>query len=175
MTSGSKQQKLEIIQQLRTTDADTLMMHEGVFVDDPKCYTREWFSWANAMFCELVLSYCGYEVNWVGFYLRKEDTLYLGPFQGEVACVEIPKDRGVCGSALTRSETILVKNVHDFPGHIACDSTTNSEIVVPIKFAGEVVAVLDLDSREFERFDMEDQKGLEKVVKVIEKHWKSIF
>ena len=115
------------------------------------------------------------EVNWVGFYLRKEDTLYLGPFQGEVACVEIPKDRGVCGSALIRSETILVKNVHDFPGHIACDSTTNSEIVVPIKFAGEVVAVLDLDSREFERFDMEDQKGLEKVVKVIEKHWKSIF
>lgn len=115
------------------------------------------------------------EVNWVGFYLRKEDTLYLGPFQGEVACVEIQKDRGVCGSALTRSETILVKNVHDFPGHIACDSTTNSEIVVPIKFAGEVVAVLDLDSREFERFDMEDQKGLEKVVKVIEKHWKSIF
>ena len=115
------------------------------------------------------------EVNWVGFYLRKEDTLYLGPFQGEVACVEIPKDRGVCGSALTRSETILVKNVHDFPGHIACDSTTNSEIVVPIKFAGEVVAVLDLDSREFERFEMEDQKGLEKVVKVIEKHWKSIF
>lgn len=115
------------------------------------------------------------EVNWVGFYLRKEDTLYLGPFQGEVACVEIQKDRGVCGSALTRSETIFVKNVHDFPGHIACDSTTNSEIVVPIKFAGEVVAVLDLDSREFERFEMEDQKGLEKVVKVIEKHWKSIF
>ena len=63
LTSGSKQQKLEIIQQLRTTDADTLMMHEGVFVDDPKCYTREWFSWANAMFCELVLSYCGYEVT----------------------------------------------------------------------------------------------------------------
>jgi len=114
-------------------------------------------------------------VNWAGFYLKKGDTLYLGPFQGNIACVEIAHGRGVCGSAVKSGETILVRNVHEFPGHIACDSSTNSEIVIPIYSDGEVVAVLDLDSAELERFDMEDQKGLEAIVKVIEQNWKQIF
>lgn len=115
------------------------------------------------------------EVNWVGFYLRKKNTLYLGPFQGNVACVEIVKGRGVCGSAVQREETLLVRNVHEFPGHIACDSTTNSEIVIPIFYDGEIVAVLDLDSTLLERFGPEDQKGLEAIVKIIEHNWKIIF
>ncbi len=114
-------------------------------------------------------------VNWAGFYLKKGDTLYLGPFQGNIACVEIAHGRGVCGSAVKSGETILVRNVHEFPGHIACDSSTNSEIVIPIYSYGKVVAVLDLDSAELERFDMEDQKGLEAIVKVIEQNWKQIF
>lgn len=114
-------------------------------------------------------------VNWAGFYLKKEDTLYLGPFQGNVACVEIAQGRGVCGGAVEKGETILVRNVHEFPGHIACDSATNSEIVIPIYSDGKVVAVLDLDSAELERFSLEDQKGLEAIVKVIEQNWKQIF
>ncbi len=102
-------------------------------------------------------------------------SIALGPFQGNVACVEIAQGRGVCGGAVEKGETILVRNVHEFPGHIACDSATNSEIVIPIYSDGKVVAVLDLDSAELERFSLEDQKGLEAIVKVIEQNWKQIF
>ena len=115
------------------------------------------------------------DVNWVGFYLKEGTILYLGPFQGNVACVEIKEGKGVCGTALLQDQTILVKDVHEFVGHIACDSTTNSEIVIPIHFNGEVVAVLDIDSRALGRFDQEDQRGLEKTVKIIEKYWKPFF
>ena len=107
-------------------------------------------------------------LNWAGFYLVKDDALLLGPFQGKVACVNIAKGKGVCGTAFEKDETQLVKDVHQFPGHIACDSASNSEIVVPIHNKGKVVAVLDIDSPLLNRFDEEDQKGLEELVRRLE-------
>lgn len=108
-------------------------------------------------------------INWVGFYLMNEGELVLGPFQGKVACVHIPVGRGVCGTAVKERKTMLVKNVHEFPGHIACDGASNSEIVVPIFKNDEVIGVLDIDSPVFERFDESDQDFLEDVVKILEK------
>ena len=107
-------------------------------------------------------------LNWVGFYLREGDTLILGPFQGKVACIEIPIGRGVCGTAAARGETVRVEDVHAFPGHIACDSASNSEIVIPLFRNGEVVGVLDIDSPILARFTPDDQIGLEAVARVIE-------
>ena len=107
-------------------------------------------------------------LNWVGFYLREGDTLILGPFQGKVACIEIPMGRGVCGTAAARGETVRVEDVHAFPGHIACDSASNSEIVIPLFRNGEVVGVLDIDSPILARFTPDDQIGLEAVARVIE-------
>ncbi|MBQ6560062.1 MAG: GAF domain-containing protein [Erysipelotrichaceae bacterium] len=108
------------------------------------------------------------DLNWAGFYFVKDDKLILGPFQGKVACVEIAKGKGVCGTAWAKDETILVPDVHRFPGHIACDSASNSEIVIPIHKDHEVIAVLDIDSPLYERFKEEDKEGLEKIVSVIE-------
>lgn len=108
-------------------------------------------------------------INWAGFYLLEENTLVLGPFQGKPACIEIPLGRGVCGTAALRDETLLVPNVHDFPGHIACDGASNSEIVIPIHKSGAVIGVLDIDSPVFDRFTEEDKSGLEEFVKIIEK------
>lgn len=116
-----------------------------------------------------------FDINWVGFYLRKDDMLYLGPFQGKLACVEIKLGKGVCGTAAQKDQTQCVEDVHQFVGHIACDCNTNSEIVIPIHRNGKVVAVLDIDSTAFARFDQEDQDGLEAIVKVIEKHHKDLF
>ncbi len=107
-------------------------------------------------------------INWAGFYLLEENTLVLGPFQGKPACIEIPVGRGVCGTAVLRDETLLVPNVHDFPGHIACDGASNSEIVIPIHSSGAVVGVLDIDAPVFERFTEEDKVGLEAFVRIIE-------
>ena len=109
------------------------------------------------------------DINWVGFYLLEGDKLVLGPFQGNVACVEISVGRGVCGAAVERRETILVEDVHQFPGHIACDSASASEIVVPLWKNGRVAAVLDIDSPSVARFTVEDKEGLEKLGKVLEK------
>ena len=108
------------------------------------------------------------DVNWAGFYLLRDGRLVLGPFQGKVACIHIPMGKGVCGVAAQRDETLLVPDVHAFPGHIACDSASNSEIVVPIHKNGEVVAVLDIDSPAFNRFTDEDRAGLEAFVNVLE-------
>ena len=108
------------------------------------------------------------DLNWAGFYLMNEGALLLGPFQGKVACVRIEIGRGVCGTAVAEDKTQLVKNVHEFPGHIACDSASNSEIVVPIHSGGRIVGVLDIDSPSLARFDEEDRIGLEEFVKVLE-------
>ena len=110
-------------------------------------------------------------LNWAGFYLlRDEKTLVLGPFQGKVACIHIEVGKGVCGTAVQENWTQLVKNVHDFPGHIACDSASLSEIVVPIRDeSGAVLGVLDLDSPEEARFTEEDRAGLEEFVRVLER------
>ena len=103
------------------------------------------------------------DINWVGFYFVRDNQLVLGPFQGKVACIHIQKGRGVCGTAWETDTVQLVPNVHEFPGHIACDSASNSEIVIPIHSKGEVVAVLDIDSPYLNRFTNDDKNGLIKV------------
>ena len=108
------------------------------------------------------------DLNWAGFYLVRNDALLLGPFQGKTACVNIEKGKGVCGTAFEKDETQLVKNVHEFPGHIACDSASNSEIVIPIHKDEKVTAVLDIDSPSLNRFDENDREGLESFVKTLE-------
>ena len=109
-------------------------------------------------------------INWAGFYLREGDTLVLGPFQGKPACIEIPWGRGVCGTAAAENKTQLVPDVHLFPGHIACDSASNSEIVVPLRRPdGTVFGVLDIDSPLLNRFTREDQEGLEAFADILEK------
>ena len=100
---------------------------------------------------------------WTGFYLVKENELVLGPFQGPIACTRIPYNKGVCGSAWAQDKTLVVPNVHEFPGHIACSSASKSEIVVPIRRNGEVIAVLDIDSADYNTFDTIDQKYLEQI------------
>ncbi|HHT7236239.1 MULTISPECIES: GAF domain-containing protein [Bacillus] len=109
-------------------------------------------------------------VNWVGFYVTEGNQLVLGPFQGIPACVRIPFGRGVCGVAAETKITQLVADVHQFPGHIACDSASNSEIVVPIMKEGNIIGVLDIDSPEKNRFDEVDQHYLEKFVETLLKH-----
>ena len=109
------------------------------------------------------------DINWAGFYLMEQGRLVLGPFQGKPACIEIAVGRGVCGTAVAEEKTQLVYDVHQFPGHIACDSASNSEIVVPIFKDGKVWGVLDIDSPTVGRFTEEDKAGLEALVKILEK------
>ena len=108
------------------------------------------------------------DLNWAGFYWMKNGRLILGPFQGKPACVEIAVGKGVCGTAVAEGKTQLVENVHLFPGHIACDSASNSEIVVPIRREGQIIGVLDIDSPLFSRFTAEDRDGLEAFVSILE-------
>ena len=110
------------------------------------------------------------DINWVGFYLVDDDTLILGPFQGKPACTEIPNGRGVCGTALWDECSQLVGDVYNFPGHIACDPDSRSEVAVPIFKDGKVVGVLDVDSPKLRRFTKEDLVGLEMIVRTIEKY-----
>lgn len=109
------------------------------------------------------------DINWVGFYLLDNGILHLGPFQGKVACMHIPVGKGVCGTAVAKDQTILVEDVHAFPGHIACDSASNSEIVIPIHNNGQIIGVLDIDSPRVGRFDSTDKIYLEKIVTILEK------
>ena len=108
------------------------------------------------------------EINWAGFYKMENGILVLGPFQGKPACIEIAVGRGVCGTAVAEDKTQLVYDVHEFPGHIACDAASNSEIVVPIHVNGEIWGVLDIDSPIIGRFTEADKTGLEQFVKVLE-------
>ena len=107
-------------------------------------------------------------INWAGFYKMTDGKLVLGPFQGKTACIVIPVGRGVCGTAVAEDATQLVPDVHQFPGHIACDCASNSEIVVPIRVNGQIWGVLDIDSPHFDRFSDEDKAGLEQFVSVLE-------
>ena len=109
------------------------------------------------------------DINWAGFYMLEGETLILGPFQGKPACIEIPVGRGVCGTAVAQNATQLVDDVHQFPGHIACDCASNSEIVVPLRRDGKVIGVLDIDSPVFARFSQADRDGLEKFAELLEK------
>lgn len=108
------------------------------------------------------------DLNWAGFYLLHGETLVLGPFQGKPACIRIEKGRGVCGKALEEKRTLRVDNVHSFEGHIACDSASNSEIVIPLFKDGKALGVLDIDSPLYSRFSQEDQRVLEELAQVIQ-------
>ncbi len=109
------------------------------------------------------------KVNWAGFYLLRDGELQLGPFQGKVACMRIQVGKGVCGTAVKEERIVRVEDVHAFPGHIACDSASASEIVLPISLGGRIRGVLDIDSPVKERFSREDEEGLKKVVEVLER------
>ena len=112
------------------------------------------------------------DINWVGFYLYKNNELVLGPFQGKPACTHIEIGKGVCGTAAKEMRTQVVKNVHEYPGHIACDSASKSEIVIPIIQDGELKGVLDIDSPIFSRFDEEDKEYLENLINTFNKYVK---
>ena len=115
------------------------------------------------------------DINWVGFYLLEGDTLVLGPFQGRPACIEIAPGRGVCGAAVAAGQTQLVPDVHAFPGHIACDAASRSEVVVPLRARGEIVAVLDVDSPLPGRFTEADRAGLEQVAAALERELEPLW
>lgn len=124
---------------------------------------------ANLANAAAAISACVESASWCGFYLRRGDELVLGPFQGDIACVRIAIGKGVCGTAAAERRTVIVPDVSEFPGHIACDAGTRSEIVVPINSHGEVVAVLDLDSHELAAFDDLDAAGLAPIAALIGK------
>ena len=121
---------------------------------------------ANAANFSSLLFYSLPDLNWAGFYFLQDNELVLGPFQGKPACVRIKIGQGVCGAGAAKCETVIVPNVHEFPGHIACDSASNSEIVLPLIKNGNLIGVLDLDSPKFSRFDREDAVGLEDLVRI---------
>ena len=108
------------------------------------------------------------DINWAGFYLVRGDKLVLGPFQGKAACIHIAKGRGVCGTAWQQNAVQRIPNVHEFPGHIACDGASNAEIVIPLRKDGAVFGVLDIDSPVFHRFSARDQEGLERFARILE-------
>ena len=110
------------------------------------------------------------KVNWAGFYRLIENELVLGPFQGKVACIRIPLSHGVCGTSAATGSVQRIGDVHQFDGHIACDASSNAEIVLPIKKSGKVIAVLDIDSTAFNRFDEEDELGLLNIITQFEQH-----
>ena len=122
---------------------------------------------ANAANLAALLFHSLTDINWVGFYFLKDGDLVLGPFQGKPACTRIPLGRGVCGTAAQRRETVMVPKVHDFPGHIACDAASNSEIVVPLISANNLIGVLDVDSPVLSRFDEMDRRGLESLAALL--------
>jgi len=132
------------------------------------CEEKDWL--ANLSNASALMWMLMEEINWVGFYLYKNDELVLGPFQGKPACTHIEIGKGVCGTAVETKSTQLVIDVHKFPGHIACDSQSNSEIVVPIIKASKVIGVLDIDSPIVNRFDEEDKKHIEKFVNLLIKY-----
>ena len=154
--------RIIVIRSRVMTDYNLLAQQIKVLAEDEPNFLPV-FSNASALLYENME-----DLNWAGFYLMDKGSLLLGPFQGKVACIRIELGKGVCGTAAGNDETQLVKNVHEFAGHIACDSASNSEIVVPIHKDGKVVAVLDIDSPSLGRFTEEDKTGLEDFVKVLE-------
>ena len=124
---------------------------------------------ANAANIAALVFYALPRINWAGFYFLQGDTLVLGPFQGKPACVRIPVGRGVCGTAVSEARSQRVADVHAFPGHIACDAASRSEVVVPLQDpAGEIFGVLDIDSPEPARFDAEDLAGIERLARLLQ-------
>jgi len=144
-----------------TTDYNIMLKQAAsVFEGEKDCI-------ANSANFSALLNLNMQEINWVGFYFLRGEDLVLGPFQGNPACVRIPLGKGVCGTAAVERKTIIVPNVDSFPGHIACDSRSKSEIVVPLIKDGILLGVLDIDSPIFERFDFNDALNLEKLVQIL--------
>lgn len=153
-----------------TYAGDTQQQYEMLAKQLDALLTGEKNVMANLSNASALLNQFFDRINWVGFYMMDENELVLGPFQGLPACIRIPVGRGVCGTSVAKKETIIVADVHAFPGHIACDAASQSEIVVPLLKNGEVIGVLDIDSPEKNRFQKEDQQGLEHLVSMLMKH-----
>jgi len=147
--------------ELQGTDRESLLAQATALLEGQRDLV------ANAANLSALLFHALEDVNWAGFYFVKGGELVVGPFQGKPACVRIPIGRGVCGTAAAQRETVVVPDVHAFPGHIACDSASNSEVVVPIVRGGQLLGVLDLDSPVAGRFDAEDARGLEECVRIL--------
>lgn len=146
----------------RTTDYPMLLQQaEGILDTEP------WYVAAMSNLSALIASSME-DLNWAGFYLMRKDQLVVGPFQGKPACIHIPVGKGVCGTAVQQDRMQVVPDVHTFPGHIACDSASASEIVIPIHSGGTVRAVLDIDSPVQDRFSAEDAAGLERLIRMME-------
>ena len=147
------------------------MTDYGLMVQQAEALLREdgWYVAAMSNLSALVMENME-ELNWAGFYLRRGNGLTVGPFQGKPACIHIPMGKGVCGTAAERNETVVVPDVHAFPGHIACDGASRSEIVIPLHAEGKVAGVLDLDSPVMDRFSQQDREGLEALVKCVEQY-----
>ena len=152
LKSLEKLSKKELYQKL-TRELNSLLGDESDFI-------------ANAANFSSLIYHSLPGLNWAGFYIYKEDQLVLGPFQGKPACIRISIGNGVCGKAAAEMQTMLVEDVLSFPGHIACDAASRSEIVVPLVINGRLIGLLDLDSPEKARFDKEDQEGLEALVQI---------
>jgi GAF domain-containing protein len=123
---------------------------------------------ANMANISAILYWALDNTNWVGFYLVKDEQLVLGPFHGQPACIRIPIGRGVCGTAVSENKIKLIDDVHQFSGHIACDVASNSEIVLPIRQNNQIIAVLDIDSPNIARFDLDDKLGLSQIVEILQ-------
>ena len=145
-------------------------MEYGTLISQAAEMMREepWYASAMSNLSALLMTSLP-DLNWAGFYLMRDGRLTVGPFQGKPACIHIPVGKGVCGTAAAQNRTQLVPDVHAFPGHIACDSASASEIVIPIHRDGEITAVLDIDSPRLSRFSGEDARGLEALVAEMEK------
>ncbi len=141
---------------------DTLTAQCAALISDETDFIANLANVSALLFMEMP------DLNWSGFYLLKDQQLVLGPFQGKPACVRIDIGKGVCGTAVATGVVQLVKDVHAFPGHIACDAASNSEIVLPVRLRGEIIAVLDIDSPSLARFDLADQQGLTVLVDVLQ-------
>lgn len=153
--------------QVTTVEGDRTQQYEsallqlkGLILDEPSAI-------ANMANASALLNITLQDINWAGFYLYDGKELVLGPFQGLPACIRIPLGRGVCGTAAANRETLLIEDVHEFPGHIACDAASNSEIVVPMVKDGQLLGVLDIDSPLKGRFDEVDREFLEKFVEIL--------
>ena len=144
------------------TDYEMMLKQAGEILD-----AEPWYVAAMSNLSALVAASLD-RLNWAGFYFVKDGELIVGPFQGKPACIRIPVTKGVCGTAVRTGETQVVPDVHLFPGHVACDSASESEIVIPIRHDGEIVAVLDIDSVVKDRFSAEDAEGLESFIRLIE-------
>ena len=156
------------MEQENRTDPEGSAERYGLLLEQAQALMEGETDWvANLSNLSALLKDALEEINWAGFYRMKEGELLLGPFQGRPACVHIPVGKGVCGAAVQRGATQVVRDVHGFPGHIACDSASASELVVPLRAGGKIVGVLDLDSPRAGRFDDADARAMEAVAALI--------